>query len=120
MEVYDSVLIVCEGAKTEPSYLDGLRIAYRLSSSKIRITHGNGNDPISIFKLSESILEHEDYDRAFCVFDRDGHVNYNQALRMIAESPNGKTGRLEAVTSVPCFEIWILLHFCYSSAPFTK
>ncbi len=24
-----------------------------------------------------------------------------------------------AVTSIPCFEIWILLHFSYSTAPFT-
>lgn len=29
-----------------------------------------------------------------------------------------KKYQLLAVTSVPCFEIWFLLHFCYTSSPF--
>jgi len=119
-EPYDSVLIVCEGRKTEPSYLNGVRTAYRLSSANIRIAPANGNDPLSIAKFALAILEHEKYDRAFCVFDRDGHVSYNKAIRTIAESAEGKNGCLCAITSVPCFEIWVLLHFCYSSAPFNK
>lgn len=119
-EPYDSVLIVCEGRKTEPRYLDGVRTAYRLSSANIRIAPANGNDPLSIAKFTLAILANEEYDRAFCVFDRDGHGNYNKALRVIAESAEGKNGCLCAITSVPCFEIWVLLHFCYTSKPFNK
>ena len=59
------------------------------------------------------------YDRVFCVFDRDGHVNYQQALDQVAKSPLGRKGRLVAITSVPCFEFWVLLHFEYTAAPFT-
>ena len=62
----------------------------------------------------------QEFDRIFCVFDRDGHQNYQQALDKIAGSPMGKKGKLQAITSVPCFEIWILLHFGYSTAPFVK
>jgi len=29
-EPYEYVIIVCEGKKTEPNYLNGLRVAYRL------------------------------------------------------------------------------------------
>jgi hypothetical protein len=58
------------------------------------------------------------YDRVFCVFDRDGHVNYQQALDQVAKSPLGKKGKLVAITSVPCFEFWVLLHFEYTAAPF--
>ena len=56
----------------------------------------------------------------FCVFDRDGHANFQEAIDQAVSSPAGKKGRLEAITSVPCFEIWVLLHFVYSTAPFVR
>lgn len=34
---YDRVLIVCEGAKTEPNYFREIRDAYRLSTANIDI-----------------------------------------------------------------------------------
>lgn len=119
-ESYDVVLIVCEGKKTEPEYFEGLKRAYRLSSANIKVVPGDGNDPVSIVKHAIAEYRKGGYDRAFCVFDRDGHVNYQQALDRIAASSLGKRGRLEAITSVPCFEVWILLHFAYSTAPFMK
>jgi hypothetical protein len=54
------------------------------------------------------------------VFDRDGHDNYDQALSRIANSELGKAGKMQAIISVPCFEVWVLLHFQYSTAPFAK
>jgi len=117
-ESYDLVLIVCEGEKTEPEYFTGLKQAYSLSSANIRISHGDGSDPVSVVKYA--LERGRDFDRVFCVFDRDGHQNYQQALDKIAGSSMGRKGKLEAITSVPCFEIWILLHFGYSTAPFVK
>ena len=118
-EPYDVVLIVCEGEKTEPGYFDGLKRAHRLSSAHIKIVSGEGSDPVSIVKHARRELEQDGYDRAFCVFDRDGHVNYQEALDLVANSAPGRKGRLAAITSVPCFEIWVLLHFVYSAAPFS-
>jgi hypothetical protein len=117
-EPYDSVLIVCEGGKTEPNYLNDLRTDHRLSNANIRITSSNGTDPLSIVRFTEAILTRERFDRAYCVFDRDSHANYEQALQTIQNSANGRAGVLRAMTSVPCFEIWLLLHFGYSAAPF--
>jgi hypothetical protein len=114
------VLIVCEGEKTEPEYFEGLKKACRLSSANITIVPGDGNDPVSIVKHALAEYRKGGYDRVFCVFDRDGHANYHEALDRAASSPPGKKGRLEAVTSVPCFEIWVLLHFAYSTASFMK
>src|SRR5207237_10392880 len=45
---------------------------------------------------------------------------YAAALRRVADSDLGRNGRLYAVPSVPCFEIWLLLHFSYSAAPFNS
>src|SRR6266852_3891068 len=115
---YDRVLIVCEGKKTEPYYFTGLRLHYRLSSANIEIMPANGTDPLSIVSFAEDRLG--DYDRAFCVFDRDGHQNYDTAVAKVAQSMEGRTGKLVAITSWPCFEFWILLHFNYSAAPFNR
>jgi hypothetical protein len=119
-EPYDYVLIVCEGEKTEPNYFHGLRQAYAPSSANVEIVRPPAHDPVSIVAYAEKRLIEGDYDRAYCVFDRNGHVGFDAALRNIADSENGKSGRLHAITSVPCFEVWILLHFSYSSAPFNK
>jgi hypothetical protein len=117
-EPYDVVLIVCEGTKTEPHYLYGLRTAYALSNANIVIVHSGATDPKSIVEFALNEMTTGGYDRAYCVFDRDGHQTYDPALNLIAQSSDGRAGRLVAVTSWPCFEIWVLLHFTYSTAPF--
>jgi RloB-like protein len=116
-EPFDRILIVCEGGKSEPNYFRRLRVVYRLSN--VEIAPATGNDPISVVSDGEAGLDSNMYDKAFCVFDRDGHSNYDAAVRRIANSHAGIASRLIAVTSCPCFEIWILLHFKYSSAPFS-
>ena len=120
-EPYDAVLIVCEGEKTEPVYLKGLQRACRLSNANITILSGDGTDPVSIVRHALELYRKADgaYDRVYCVFDRDGHVNYQQALDQVAKSPLGKKGKLVAISSVPCFEFWVLLHFEYTAGPFT-
>lgn len=116
---YDVALIVCEGEKTEPEYLKGLRSALGLNAANISIVSANGNDPVSIVRhaIQTYASAPGEFDRVFCVFDRDGHANYKQALDLVANSPLGRKGTLCAIPSVPCFELWVLLHFAYSSAP---
>jgi hypothetical protein len=113
---YDTVLILCEGEKTEPNYFSGLRSAYRLSSANIRIVPAEKSDPLGIVSIAESELAN--YDRVFCVFDRDSHAGYRKAVSKIERSEAGTAGRLSAITSCPCFEVWVLLHFRFSTAPF--
>ena len=117
---YDYVLLVCEGKKTEPNYLHGLRTTYRLSNANIRVLHTGATDPMTLVLFAEEELRQEPYDRAYCVFDRDAHATYGAALRWVKESDLGKIGRLRVVPSIPCFEIWLLLHFVYSTSPFAS
>lgn len=119
---YDVVLIVCEGEKTEPEYLKGLRRACELNPANIEILAADGNDPVSIVREAIDAFRNAsgEFDRVFCVFDRDGHLNYREALDRVTRSTLGRRGILTAITSVPCFEIWVLLHFAYSTAPFVS
>lgn len=118
-EPYDYVLIVCEGTKTEPGYLRGLCSTYRLSSANIQIARAGATDPLSLVQFTERRLLEGNYDRAFCVFDRDGHPSYDDALELVRGSESGRAGRLRTIVSVPCFEVWVLLHFSFTSAPYT-
>jgi hypothetical protein len=116
---YDVILIVCEGAKTEPNYFEGLRTRHRLSSVNVRIVHPPATDPMSLVNRAIEELDRDrELDRVYCVFDRDGHQNFEAAVRTAADCNHGRNGKLVVVASIPCFEIWILLHHRYTTAPF--
>ncbi len=119
-EPYDAVLIVCEGEKTEPNYFYGLRTAYRLSSANIVVVP-TGRDPLNIVDHAIEELERDSaLTRAYCVFDRDGHATYPAAMQKSTGSKLSEMNRLFAADSTPCFEIWPLLHFVYSTSPYTS
>lgn len=120
-ESYDRVLIVCEGEKTEPFYFIGLRDWYRLNTANIEITGECGSDPMSVFNKTKELYEKSKkesntFDRVYCVFDKDDHPNYQQATNAISQIRYKDT--FFAITSVPCFEYWLLLHFVYSTKPY--
>ena len=48
--------------------------------------------------------------------DKDDHANYKQAINEISKIKN--KAEFHAITSVPCFEFWLLLHFCCKAKPF--
>jgi len=116
-EPYDVLLIVCEGSKTEPNYLKGLREYLKLNPANIVIKScSSGSDPVSIVSFALKEHQRDDYDRIYCVFDKE-HTNYQQALDKI--NANKKVA-IHAITSVPCFEYWLLLHYEDTSKPFHK
>jgi hypothetical protein len=113
---YDVVLIVCEGGKTEPHYFEGLRTACGLSNANIAV-QPMGRDPLSLVNYAIGELERDDdLDIAYCVFDRDEHATFDAALRKARDHAQGKKGRLKIAASIPCFEVWPLLHFKLSTA----
>jgi hypothetical protein len=94
---------------------------HRLSSANVTVVPSDyGTDPLSVVLYAEDQLKgSSDYDRVYCVFDRNGHATYGAALQKIKDSSYAKAGRLIAIPSVPCFEVWVLLHYEYTSAPFS-
>ncbi|MDH4320441.1 MAG: RloB family protein [Desulfobulbaceae bacterium] len=121
-EPYDLVLIVCEGGKTEPNYLQELRDAFKLSTANIKIIgDACGTSPRDVVKYALTEYQKEKkYNRIFCVFDKDRHPTFNEALERIRTARLSKGDSIQAITSVPCFEIWILLHFRYTTKAFSS
>jgi len=114
---YEVVLIVCEGSKTEPRYFCELRDDLGLNNLNVVVTGESGSDPDSVVRFAiRTAKEDGGYDRLFCVFDRDRHATYQTA---IDRAKNARIGiPVDTITSVPCFEYWLLLHFTYTDRTF--
>ena len=117
---YPKVLIVCEGEKTEPNYFSELKDHLELSSTNIVVTGECGSSPTSVVDYAIQLFRQEGntgdpFDKVYCVFDKDTHTTYQQALDKITGEK--LKGIIIATTSVPCFEYWLLLHFEYATAP---
>lgn len=124
---YQKVLIVCEGEKTEPLYFNEIKDKYEINSANITVSGECGSDPLSVYSHAADLFQKENdkndpFDRVYCVFDQDGYNlgpnKYQQAIDKISRSRPKDT--FIAITSVPCFEYWFLLHFVYTTAPFTS
>lgn len=120
---YDVVLIVCEGTKTEPNYLKGLRDELQLNSANIEIL-GKGFTPLKMIDEAIKIFNEKNkiYDRIYCVFDKDQHADYQNAINKIESHRGRKINSIPiyAINSVPCFEYWLLLHYVESDRPYEK
>ncbi|MDQ7016611.1 MAG: RloB family protein [Gammaproteobacteria bacterium] len=118
---YDRVLIVCEGQKTEPNYLNELIDTLRLNSANIEVDGGSDSSPDRLWlyakrRYEDSKKQGDVYDRIYCVFDQDEHHHYQQTLQAIGSAK--PAALFSAIPSVPCFEYWLLLHWSYSTQPF--
>ncbi|PYS47674.1 MAG: hypothetical protein DMG13_27340 [Acidobacteria bacterium] len=83
---YDRVLIVCEGKKTEPLYLNDIRRQNHVSSAHISVMHSDyGTEPRQVVDFAvDTFKKTKEYDRVFAVFDRDEHQTYHDALTRAA------------------------------------
>ena len=124
---FERLLIVCEGEKTEPLYLDEIRRAFRLATAHVQVwPSADGTEPLQVVDYAERLfldgdrakaIDRRGFDRVIAVFDRDDHATYHQALdkaralNLAHQNDEGEAVPFQAIASVPCFELWLLLHF---------
>lgn len=113
------ILIVCEGSKTEPNYFKAIRQELRLLSVDVEVLRSHiGTEPRQVIESAVEILAQHDYEKdfVFCVFDQDEHRSFWAAIQL-AQAKNaafrnkGRNIVFRAIPSVPCFEIWLLMHY---------
>ncbi|GAB0057035.1 hypothetical protein SIID45300_01355 [Candidatus Magnetaquicoccaceae bacterium FCR-1] len=131
---YDRILIVTEGTKTEPFYLEEIRRLHRPSSPHIHVRPcESGTSPHQIVEDAEKLFHKGDpsnkkikarsFDKIYVVFDRDEHEHYDEALHRARDldghikNDEKKWIPFKAIPSIPCFELWLLLHFQEVHAP---
>jgi hypothetical protein len=97
-----SILIVCEGENTEPSYFN----QFRITSAKVKSV-GEGYNTVSLVNRAFELSKQEKYDQVWCVFDKDDFPDedFNNAIQ-IAQANN-----FGIAYSNQAFEYWLILHF---------
>lgn len=124
---YDRILIVSEGSKTEPLYLSEIRKEHRLQTTNVQVQHSLfGTESMKVVEYAEHLFVngYEEksiqpcaFEQVYAVFDRDDHDSYHNALAKVAALDGKLRNDLQqpvnfkAIASVPCFELWLLLHF---------
>jgi hypothetical protein len=116
---YDRILIVSEGEKTEPLYFNEIRQYYRLHTANIRILPSDyGTAPQQVVNFAkDECLKTKQWEKVFCVFDRDDHPSFYNAIKSVKalnkkhKNELKKPIEFKAIRSIPCFELWFLLHF---------
>jgi hypothetical protein len=111
------VIVVCEGAKTEPDYLRQLSRLTKTALVQLEIVDSAHTAPKQLVEvacdevksLAREAKRSRDKvarnDEVWCVFDVDQHPLIPEALQQ-AEA-NG----VHVALSNPCIELWFLLHF---------
>lgn len=116
--------IVCEGEKTEPLYFTGMRNALKPEfRNRIHIVvRGTGLHTVDLFDyaLRECRLS-GNYDHVWLVYDRDDFDlrEFDSVAQKCVCNSCGRTA-FHALWSNPCVEIWLLLHFGYTTAEMTS
>ena len=112
------ILIAAEGKnKTEKTYFSNFEDGKK--SYNITYARGNNTDPLKLVKMlieeiDELKLDLQDDDVAYCIFDTDVDPNKNKIIDEAIQL--AKKNNIKIITSSPCFELWFLLHYDYTTA----
>ena len=108
------LLILCEGARTEPNYFAAL-------SQELGLTGVRVKGPASLKEMPERVREswRDDFDEVWCVADVDERGREIRRLREeLRRLQTRKNRTVHEAVSAPCFEYWLLLHFAFTTQAF--
>ena len=114
------VVVVAEGAVTEPGYLKEFNHIHGDRSSARLVPIGGVGYPRAVVEraIAESRKSRRDRlggrDSVWAMFDRDEHPRFDEAKNMA----DGNDVRL--AISNPCFELWAILHYRECDAPIDR
>lgn len=105
--------------KTETNYFNQFNRVQK--EYRINFIPCNETDPVHLAEKTEEAWNAEGCDakfgdRAYCVFDTDIDIGkqreIDEAIRL------SEHGHFEVILSNPCFEVWFILHFGYTTKLF--
>lgn len=125
----DKFLVVTEGTVTEPVYFNLLIAELELNTVTVKLIPGAHSDPRHVIKTAvkeakalqnraknpEKLGNNElpKYDQVWAVIDTDVAIEegfWNEVIDL------ARGNKVNLADSSPCFELWLLLHFKYSTA----
>lgn len=117
------ILILCEGAKTEPIYFLGIKadktLEHQLTGLRIEVSDTIYNTGMELVKEAvqlkkEAVKDQNPYDSIWVVVDLDGYAKHPQAFQMANQH------KINMIFSAISFEYWFLLHYGKFNIPFKR
>ena len=114
------IVVVAEGAVTEPGYLREFdRLHGDRSSARLVLIGGAGDPRAVVERAIEESRESKrdrlgDRDSVWAMFDRDDHPRFNEARNM------ARGNGIRLAISNPCFELWAIFHYQECDAPLDR
>lgn len=114
-------LVVTEGKETEPRYFEGVRAALGAANERkvAVVVKGTGKHTLDLldFAVEHCLYAPETFDHVWLVYDKDDFPasDFDAMERKCNELSDGSR-TFHALWSNPCFELWPLLHFRYTTA----
>lgn len=84
----------------------------------VRFSTGNNTDPVNMINDLKSYMDKNGFDaelgdKSYCLVDSD--VARSKDVQVSQADTIALQNGIEVIVSVPCFEIWDLCHFAYST-----
>ncbi len=111
---HTSILLVVEG-DTERIYFERLKGFERYTSLIIEPKIPSHGDIRRLLDYAKKGKNSKTYDYVWILFDRDVLLTQNlpkKTLDLINNPEKLKSQGIDIADSMPCFEIWFLLHYC--------
>ena len=112
--------IYCEGAETEPNYINGYLNQHCPATRTIRVEQTSKNTPVQLVNVAIEAKRSKDTpkdDVFWVVYDRESIIKYDVSSHQKAFDRAKAHDINLAITNV-CFEVWLLLHFKKVSAEY--
>ena len=106
-----TVWIFCEGEKSEPLYLKGVKQLPEVRSNtaiQIEIDRTQGVPSTLVAAAIDLKKRHKEIDEIWCAFDVEWPIHHPALIESINLA---KASGIKVALSNPNFEIWLLLHF---------
>lgn len=117
--------IYCEGAKTEPNYIQGYLDKFFSANRRLRIVRiedTKKNTPKQLVDEAVSAKQRAKKDGLtdsyWVVYDRESEHKYSEQLHHDAYNKAQKNDVCVSLSNV-CFEVWLLLHFVSTTASYS-
>jgi hypothetical protein len=106
-----TILIACEGQKTEYNYFKAIKKEYRIAA--LTIKRGSGKSPLNIVQEAIKFVNDQrskgfTFDEKWCVFDTEEpeiSAIVQEAIKI------GRENGFNLALTNPAFEFWYLLHY---------
>lgn len=112
-----TLLIFCEGERTEPEYLGALKrqpAVRDVAAVDRRVETGRGGAvprtlvSMAVDARTRAMDEEAEIDEFWCVFDVEWPANHPGLKEAIEQA---RRNDIHLAVSNPCFELWLILHF---------